>query len=95
MTLSERNHIRRAVEMGCALCRHLGIADSPAEYHHQRDGTGAGRRASHFEGFPLCPLHHRLGNDALHVLGRKAWEEYFHVTEKQFVDQTQAALFKQ
>jgi hypothetical protein len=88
MTKAERDHISRAVALGCALCRALGYGETPAEYHHRRTGTGAGKRASHFDGFPLCPHHHRLGNDALHVMGRKAWERAFNVTEQFFVDQT-------
>tara|TARA_R110000868_G_scaffold40260_3_gene139136 strand:+ start:1421 stop:1708 length:288 start_codon:yes stop_codon:yes gene_type:complete len=92
MTKSERAHISRAVALGCALCRHLGLGETPAEYHHRRTGTGAGRRASHYDGFPLCPQHHRLGEIALHVRGRKSWEEYFSVTEQYFVDQTRELL---
>lgn len=88
MTKAERAYIGKAVALGCALCRHLGYGESMAEYHHRRTGTGAGKRASHFDGFPLCPTHHRSGNEALHVMGRKAWERHFRVTEQQFIDRT-------
>jgi len=88
MTKAERDYISRAVSLGCALCRRLGYGESPAEYHHKRTGVGAGQRASHLDGFPLCPAHHRQSNEAIHVMGRKAWERHFEVTEGLFVDQT-------
>jgi len=92
MTKAERAYIGKAVALGCALCRNLGYGESPAEYHHKRTGTGAGRRASHYEGFGLCPPHHRTSNDAIHVRGRKDWEKHFDVTENELVAQTQALL---
>lgn len=46
MTKAERDHISKAVSLGCALCRHLGLGETPAEYHHQRTGSGAGRKAA-------------------------------------------------
>ena len=92
MTKAEREYIGKAVSLGCCLCRHLGLGESPSEYHHRRTGTGAGKRASHFDGFPLCPTHHRLGNDAIHVRGRKSWESHFVVTEQQFIDQTKEMI---
>lgn len=88
MTKAEREYIGKAVSLGCALCRHLGLGETPSEYHHKRTGVGAGARASHFDGFPLCYPHHRGSNEAIHAMGRKAWERAFDVTEQFFVDQT-------
>lgn len=80
MTKAERAHLNRLVFSGCILCRLLGYGPSPAEIHHVRTGTGAGRRASHFDTLPLCPEHHR-GNTGLHGMGRKAFERHYGVTE--------------
>lgn len=82
-TAAEARHLDRVARLGCVLCRHMGHYDTPAEIHHPRTGTGAGagRKASHFEAIPLCPTHHRLGNEALHVMGRKAWERHHGITE--------------
>ena len=88
MTKAEREYIGRAVELGCMLCRHLGLGETPAEYHHQRTGTGAGRRANHMDGTPLCPAHHRSSNEALHVMGRKAWERHHGITEIALIERT-------
>lgn len=92
MTKAERDYISRAVSLGCSLCRHLGLGESPAEAHHPRTGTGAGRRASHFDVIPLCFLHHRGSNEAIHALGRKAFERHFGVTELDLRAQTRELL---
>lgn len=89
MTKAERAHLSRLADMGCILCRRLGFPGTPAEIHHVRTGTGAGRRASHFDTLPLCVEHHR-GSTGLHGMGRKAWERYFGVTEGELLQQVRA-----
>lgn len=59
MTKAEKQHLDRVQALGCMACRALGYRDTPAEIHHPRAGTGAGRKASHFDAIPLCPNHHR------------------------------------
>lgn len=59
MTKDEMLWIADAVSLGCLPCRMSGLGPTPAEYHHKRQGQGAGRRASHYDGFPACPAHHR------------------------------------
>lgn len=59
MTNSERRHLSRVSELGCALCKRLGYPDVPAEIHHLREGAGMAQRQSNFIVIPLCPLHHR------------------------------------
>ena len=88
-TSQEKAYLGRVAELGCVLCRRLGLGASPAEVHHPRMGTGAGRRASHYDAIPLCPCHHRSSNDALHAMGRKAWERHHGITELELVEQTQ------
>ena len=92
MTKAEKNHLGRVAALGCALCRRNGWGETPAEIHHPRTGTGAGRKASHYDAIPLCPEHHRLGNDALHVMGRKAWERTHDVLEGDLLQQTRMLL---
>ena len=75
--------------LGCALCRRLGHGESPAEVHHPRTGTGAGRRAAHGDAIPLCVQHHR-GSEGIHGMGRKAFERHFGVTETELTAQTRA-----
>lgn len=92
MTKAERTYLDRAASLGCALCRFLGLGETPPEIHHERTGTGAALKASNYRVVPLCPNHHRSSNEALHVMGRKAWERHFGVTESQLVEQTRSAL---
>ena len=92
MTNDERKYLGRVAELGCILCRHRGVFDVPCEIHHPRTGVGAGRRASHYDAVGLCPHHHRLGNDALHVMGRKAFERHHGVTELELLAQVKALL---
>lgn len=92
-TAAESRHLDRVSRLGCVLCRaHLGITDTPAEIHHPRTGTGAGRKASHYEAIPLCPTHHRLGNESLHQMGRKAWERHYGITEMELLQITKNLL---
>lgn len=84
-TKAEKAHMSRVAELGCILCRRYGHHDTPAELHHPRTGTGAGRRAAHTDVIPLCPHHHRSSNEALHAMGRKAWERHHGVTEMELL----------
>ncbi|WP_422491372.1 Ref family recombination enhancement nuclease [Endozoicomonas sp. ALE010] len=67
MTREEKQYLSDVAQLGCIACRISGMSGTPAEVHHQRSGTGAGRRASHFDTMPLCPGHHRYLPDAIHV----------------------------
>ena len=86
MKKSEREWIERVVALGCAVCW------CPAEYHHLLTGKGMGQKASHFDGFALCPDHHRNGGPgvAIHA-GVKTWEANFG-TEGYHLEKTRAML---
>jgi hypothetical protein len=58
----------------------MGYPDTPAEIHHKRAGTGAGRRSSHLEAMPLCPEHHR-GKTGIHGLGTKGFPKHWGFNE--------------
>ena len=92
MTNAERAYMSRVADLGCILCLKLGTPGTPSELHHPRTGTGAGRKASNMDVIPLCPLHHRLGNEGLHVMGRKAFERHHGVTELELLDLTRNQL---
>ena len=40
-TKAESQYLGRVAELGCVLCRRLGLGETPAEIHHARTGTGA------------------------------------------------------
>ena len=80
MTNEERKYLSRVAELGCLVCRRMGYPGTPAEIHHKRAGTGAGRRSSHFDAMPLCPEHHR-GKTGLHGLGTKGFPKHWGFDE--------------
>lgn len=85
-------YVRR---LPCAICVRLGhvrneSANAPINSaHHARTGAGAARKNPDEWTIPLCPAHHQNSGDALHVMGRKAWERRFGVTEMDLVAETQ------
>lgn len=87
---AEKRYMGLVAELGCALCRHLGLGETPAVVHHQRTGQGK-MRASHYRTVPLCPLHHD-SNDGVHGMGRDEFAERYGVSEVELVGQTRAAL---
>lgn len=88
----ERKHMNAVAELGCAVCRRLGFPGTPAELHHPRAGTGAGRRASHMDVIPLCPDHHRGSLSGIHGVGTKAWPKMMGFTEQDLLDETRELL---
>jgi len=78
-------------ELGCLVCKRMGYSGTPAELHHPRAGTGAGRRASNWDVIPLCPEHHR-GNTGVHGLGTKGFPKYWGFDEKDLLKDVQLAL---
>lgn len=95
MTRKERNYLQTVAQLGCIACRMNGQPGTPAEVHHQRSGTGAGRRASHFDTMPLCPGHHRFYHDAIHRNATLFTRRYG--SEQALVKQTreEVGLFRQ
>lgn len=73
-----RRYMGRVASLGCIVCREQKGVFSPAEVHHIRFQVGIGRRASHYDTLPLCPLHHRTGGygTAYHA-GPGIWETTF------------------
>jgi hypothetical protein len=65
----------------------MGYPGTPAEIHHKRAGTGAGRRSSHLEAMPLCPEHHR-GKTGFHGLGTKGFATHYGYDEADLLKQT-------
>jgi hypothetical protein len=51
--------------LGCILCRHLDLGETPANLHHVREGQGMSQRASDWLVIPLCKRHHQ-GTEGIH-----------------------------
>ena len=72
------DHLR---ELGCVACGSNNVV-----IHHIRKHTGLSLRPSHQDTIPLCPKHHNMGNESVH-LNKKLFEEKFG-TEKQLLIKT-------
>lgn len=90
-TVDEKKHMMRVAELGCMVCKRMGYEGTPAEIHHKRAGTGAGRRSSHMDAIPLCPEHHR-GNTGLHGLGTKGFTKHWGFDEDDLLQDTRSLL---
>jgi len=51
--------------LGCIVCHHAGLGETPANLHHIREGQGLGQRASDWLVVPLCKEHHQ-GKTGIH-----------------------------
>jgi hypothetical protein len=93
MTKDEAKSLNQIAELGCILCSEvLGIEGTPAELHHVRR-YGAKRSASPV--MPLCPIHHRLGNDSFHQLGIGGFERKWQVSCEELLEQVSKRLGKE
>jgi hypothetical protein len=93
-TKDEKIALSKIAELGCILCSEvLGIeGGSPAEIHHVRR-YGAKRSTSPV--LPLCPIHHRLGNDSLHHLGISAFERKWQISCERLLERVNEKLGKE
>ena len=89
MTKSERERNRRIAELGCSLCRHLQLGETPAELHHIRRGNIPRSQAPVI---PLCTYHHRGSNTSIHGMGRRQFEIVYQITQEELLEQTERLL---
>ncbi|CAG9256201.1 Ref family recombination enhancement nuclease [Paraburkholderia caribensis] len=90
---AERRYLGLVAALGCAVCRRLGIEDTPAIVHHQRTGTGK-MRASHYRTCPLCPPHHQGSGFGVHDMGRSQFMDKYGFSEVDLVEETRALLIE-
>ena len=78
--------ITKVAILGCALCRHIGYAGTPAELffarHLLRDKVPLVKRI-----LPLCPEHHR-GKSGLYLLGKRKFEKRYKCNVESLIMQT-------
>ncbi len=91
-TKDEKKRLNQIAELGCILCSEvLGFEGTPSELHHVRR-YGAKRSTSPI--LPLCPEHHRLGNDSLHLLGVAGFERKWKISCSQLLERVDQRLGK-
>jgi hypothetical protein len=91
-TKAERAYMDAAARLGCALCRHLRLGETPAIIHHQRTGQGK-MRATTWRTVPLCPTHHQFSGIGVHDMGREQFAEMHGISEVELVEQTRIELW--
>lgn len=91
MTKKESKYLDRVSRLGCILCRHLDLGETPAEIHHPREDQGMSERASNWLAIPLCPEHHR-GQSGVHGLGTRGFERRYKLSELDLLALTLEAL---
>ena len=68
-------------ELGCIVCLNEHEVISPPDIHHIHRNS---RRVDDFHTIPLCPLHHRSGNNSADYISRHPWKKAF---EKKYGDE--------
>ena len=58
----------KVAALGCIVCRHFELGETPATLHHVREGQGMAQRASDWLVVPLCKEHHQ-GRSGIHGSG--------------------------
>ena len=72
-------------QIGCIACSKKGLFSEPV-IHHIRNHTGFGLRPPNTDTIPLCPQHHNMGNESVH-LNKKKFYSLFG-TEYELLDET-------
>lgn len=94
MSAAGEAYLRDVRLLPCEICVQLGLCTAEPQTspvsaaHHPRTGAGAGRKNPDEDAIALCPGHHQNSNDALHAMGRKAFERKFGVTEAELSART-------
>ena len=68
-------------ELGCVACGSTNVV-----IHHIRKHTGLSLRPDHQDTIPLCPKHHNMGRNSIHL--NKSGFEHLYGTEKQLLRET-------
>lgn len=75
--MSIENYQSKVRGLGCVLCQHLGLGNTPAQIHHVESVRDA---LSEYAVVPLCHEHHE-GAAGVHGLRRKGFERVYKLTD--------------
>jgi len=84
MKKKDKERFDKLRRIGCMACAKKGIFSEPI-IHHIRKHTGLSLRPPHTETIPLCPEHHNMGNESVH-LNKKVFIKLFG-TENELLDE--------
>lgn len=86
--MSTSNYLSRVSDIGCILCKHLGLGQTPAEIHHVESVRD---ELSDYAVVPLCPEHHRC-QTGVHGLRRRGFEMRYKLTDVDLLAMTAREL---
>lgn len=81
--MNSRDYMAEVRRLGCVLCKHLGLGETPADAHHAFDTAAR----SDWLTVALCREHHQ-GASGFHGLGQKAFERRYKLTEADLLAMT-------
>lgn len=76
----------------CSLCYFLGRKQTSRTIAHHKIGKGLGKKASDLETMSLCENCHTKGQDAIHHIGKVAFEEKFGIDQDGLIEITNKML---
>lgn len=76
----------------CSLCWFIGGKQTSKTIAHHKIGNGLGKKASDLLSMALCENHHTKGQDAIHHIGRVAFEEKFGIDQEGLIEITNKLL---
>jgi hypothetical protein len=66
MKKKDKERFDKLKQIGCIACAKRGLFSEPI-IHHIRKHTGLSLRPPHTDTIPLCPQHHNMGNESVHL----------------------------
>ena len=84
MKKKDKERFDKLKQIGCMACAKRGLFSEPI-IHHIRKHTGLSLRPPHTDTIPLCPQHHNMGNESVH-LNKKVFIALFG-TEHELLDE--------
>ncbi len=70
MKKQDKERFDKLKQIGCIACLKKGLFSEPV-IHHIRKNTGLSIRPPHTKTIPLCPQHHNMGNESVHLNKKK------------------------
>tara|TARA_R100001509_G_C4870831_1_gene216626 strand:+ start:74 stop:373 length:300 start_codon:yes stop_codon:yes gene_type:complete len=85
MKKKDKDRFDKLKQIGCIACGSTNVV-----IHHIRKHTGLSIRPSHDDTIPLCPIHHNMGDQSVH-LNKKKFEHLFG-TELKLLHETNTII---
>jgi len=88
----DKKRLRKIQDLPCSLCFFLGQQQTSKTIAHHKIGGGLGKKVSDLFTMALCDSHHTKGQDAIHHIGKVAFEEKFGIDQEGLIEITNKML---